>query len=270
MRDKHVFEAVTLPNAHSQDSENLSTLNDRLGNNSSEYVRDDHHGGAAYSVFLDHLNLNPLEADCIEFKLQSTDSDTEPLKIYWNGSNAAAQAAETEFTSDQIAKIDISKTNEPQTIRVRLGHYWRWYSCGRIKSIEIIPPRSKSVRIQNIRILPYDSVAPTLTLQSAAPDHYLAPVSADVVNLNLSKKAVPGTASMELEVGKSNYFFDNFQGNNEQEPVASKVPLSSDATTYTLSKTAFPHPGYYQLRLRCLDKRRMPVGEYSDAVTVLR
>jgi len=266
LRDKQKFQRIELPVDQATETKTLTVPNSQSGNDSSIYISSDHHAGGRYSVLLDNLNLNPLAIDCLEFELDATKSTSEPVKIYWNGSVSIPAVSAGEFAAEQ----SVNKANGAKIVRVRLGRYWRWYALGRIRCLEIIPPAAETCRIRNIRLLPYASIAPTLTLQSA--DHYLTASSTGKLDLCLSKGSVPGTAAMELEVGKNNYFFDNFQGSNEHEPVACKIPLSSDATTFSLDKTGncLSNPGYYQLRLRCLDKSRAPIGEYSDAVTVLR
>jgi hypothetical protein len=269
LRNKHTFELVHLTDSHGQDASVFSSLNDRLGSISSEYRNSDHHGNGGYSVFLDGLDLSPLDADCIEFELLGSDLDSDQVEVYWNGANRST-SSDAEL-SEQTAKIKIPRTNGSQKIRIRLGHYWRWYSGGRIKSLEIFPPRGKSVRIQKIKILPYGSIAPTLTVQSDSPDHYFSVTDDKPVNLMTNRKALPLVASMQLEIGKNSYFFDNFERQTDIDPAAFKVPLSADAKTFVLdTKQYLPIGGFYQLRLRCLDSQGRPIGEFSDPVTLVR
>jgi hypothetical protein len=269
LRDKQTFQQVQLPGPNGMDYLDLANLNKRLSAISSEYKDSDHHGSGAYSVFLNDLDLNPLAADCIEFELVGTDLDSDRVQIFWNGTNRA-ECTDPDF-AEQSASIGISRTNGSQTIHVRLGHYWRWYSGERIKSLEIFLPRGKSVCIRKIKILPYSSIAPALSVQSESPDHYFSIATDQAVNLITSRNNVPLVGSMQLEVSKNSYFFDNFEQQIELDPAAFKIPLSADARTFLLNTKKFlPTSGFYQLRLRCLDNHGRPIGEFSDPVTLVR
>jgi hypothetical protein len=267
LRDKHAFQLIHL--SQEIDEANLSNLNKRLSTISSEYKDSDHHGIGDYSVFLDDLNLNPLDADCIEFELIGTDLASDQVQVFWNGEDRLASS--NSDSAEQSVRISIARSNGSRTIRIRLGHYWRWYSGGRIKSLELFPPHGKSVRIEKIKILPYGSIAPSLTVQSGSADPYFAIATDKPVNLSIGRKAVPSVGSMQLEIGKNSYFFDNFEKQNELDPAAFKISLLADAKAFDLDTKKFlPTAGFYQLRLRCLNGQGHPIGEFSDPVTLVR
>jgi hypothetical protein len=108
-------------------------------------------------------------------------------------------------------------------------------------------------------------------VQSESPDHYFSIATDQAVNLITSRNNVPLVGSMQLEVSKNSYFFDNFEQQIELDPAAFKIPLSADARTFLLNTKKFlPTSGFYQLRLRCLDNHGRPIGEFSDPVTLVR
>lgn len=232
---------------------------------STPYVRKDRHASQLYSVFLDNLDIDPLAIDSIELELDTKQSSDEPLKVYWNGELPISDEAKDDFHAEQFLKSARAKS-----ITVRLGHYWRWYACGRIKSIELVFPHAEEYQIRSIRLLPPSVSAPVLTLKSG--NKYTTEISSKPIELSLDAGHVPGVASLQLEIGKGNYFFDNFQGKDEQEAVAFKLPLSASSKSFSLDSSSkyFPYPGYYQVRLRCLDQHGIPVGEYSDPVSLWR
>lgn len=258
-RDKQKFQKIDLPAAQDFADTTLP-----VGLYSTPFVRNERHG-TNYSVFLDKLDLNPLAVDTIELNLDVTDPSGEPIKVYWNGQINVLAEDKNDFCAEELFK-----KNGSQKIRIRLGHYWRWYSCGRIKSLELVFPHAEGYRIKEVRLLAASAVAPRLTFSSG--DKYLAALSSNSIGLALNKANVRNVASMQLEVGKNNYFFDNFQGTGDQEAVAFKLPIKADSAAFVLDDLTkyFPYSGYYQLRLHCLDKNSSAVGEYSDPVTVLR
>jgi hypothetical protein len=83
---------------------------------------------------------------------------------------------------------------------------------------------------------------------------------------------VSAVSSMELGIGKGNYFFDNFLAKDDQDAVAFKLPLQTDCTSLTIGNLSkyFPYSGHYQIRVHCGDRHGAPAGEYADAVTVVR
>ena len=137
LRDKHAFQLVHLSKPQEIEEANLLNLNKRLSTISSEYKDFDHHGNGAYSIFLDDLNLDPLDADCIEFELIGTDLASDQVQVFWNGENRVASS--NSESAEQSARIHIPRSNGSQTIRIRLGHYWRWYSEGAHKELGNIP-----------------------------------------------------------------------------------------------------------------------------------
>lgn len=263
-RDKRRFQKIDLPSATGAVSRSVSLSLDKPSEGNSEFISGEHHVGQ--SIFFNHLNLNPLDIDCLEFKISATSLSSQPLKVYWNGS------AEKSNSTNGEASVELLESHEDgaRTIRIRLGRYWRWYSCGVVNSLEIVPPVSDCCRIENIKLLPPKAVAPTLTFEST--DRYTANCGHSGFNLHLSQNSIPGASTLQLEIGKTNYFFDNFPGSNDQSSVATKVPLDLSATSFAIDNPDkyFAKPGYYQLRLHCLNAQGKPVGEYSDAITIIR
>jgi hypothetical protein len=260
VRDKQKFQLIDLHISTRADDKTLTMPNSY----SSRFVRKDHRSGEHYSVYLDNLDLDPLAIDAIEFDLNAIGLSEEPLKVFWKGAASFPAEAKDDFRAEHLIK----KENGSRSVRVRLGHYWRWYACGRIKSLEIVFPDAEQYHLQNIRLLPAACVAPTLSF--IGTDRYLTESQTSTIELSLSKAQVSGVSSMQLEIGKNNYFFDNFQGVDDQVPVAFKLPLPADSRSFAFENSSkyFPYPGYYQLRLRCLDQHGMPTGECSDPVTV--
>ena len=272
LRNKQRLKLIDLPTISDRDLKPLTQLTP-LSTYPGGFRRGGHRLNGDYLVTLENLDLNPLVVDCIEFDLTATGSSEEPLKVFWTGSSSPPPPEpEEEAPAEFVAAVKLRHVDGTQTVRIRLGHYWRWYACGRIISLEIVPPPSTTCRIQNIRLVPYSAIAPTLKLSTKAQDHYLSTLPQGKVDLSVDKGTLAGASSMQLEVGKSNFFFDNFADRSDVDPVAFKISVPSGAKTLSLENSGkyFPGPGYYQLRLRCLDQQGSAVGECSDPVTLLK
>ncbi|HEY9755275.1 MAG TPA: hypothetical protein V6C97_08940 [Oculatellaceae cyanobacterium] len=263
LRDKKTFRKVDLDVSPTQDAKPMTVLNSYRFN----FARKEHHSSDHFSIFLDNLNLDPLKIDAISFDLAATDLSDEPLKIYWNGDDTGLGETKDDYRAEKL----LPKSDPRKLVTVRLGRYWRWYACGKIKSIEIVLPHAENYTLCNICFLPGSSIAPTLSLK--AKDKYLTEDRSNTIELSMARPKGMSSSSMRLEIGKNNYFFDNFQGrDDDQEAVAFKIPLSADSNSFKMENANkyFAGPGYYQIRLRCLDQRGMPIGECSDPVTLIR
>jgi hypothetical protein len=86
----------------------------------------------------------------------------------------------------------------------------------------------------------------------------------------LARNLVEGTNSLQLEISRPNYFFDNFLDQSKIEPVAVEMNLPADTKAFKLrcDRKIFPVPGYYQVRLSCLNSLGKPIGVSSDPVTI--
>lgn len=268
-RDTENFQRVDL-SANRAPDENVMVVSP---GNLTKFVRADRHSNDRYSIFLDDLDVDPLSLSTMQVDFEANGISSENMRVYWNGAEAARSGfacASAETKHDFRAESPLSNLDGLQTVTLRLGHYWRWYACGKIKSLELSFPYAESIRVRAIRLLPDSMVAPLLTFSSG--DRFFADSGSGDKVLMLDKRKVNGACSMQLEIGKPNFFFDNFYGRKDDDAVAFRVPLPGGEKTVSLVDLYkyFPSPGYYQVRLRCLDRSGAVVGSCSDAVTLLR
>jgi hypothetical protein len=123
--------------------------------------------------------------------------------------------------------------------------------------------------MRNFRLLSANEVSPSIVLSNRKCDGtgIYKTSSADVV-VTFDQRQVEGAKGFEIEIGKVNYFFNNFEKVAGASPVQSTVRAGVDVSTVQLDAREFATPGFYELRARCLDQAGKPLGEYSDTLTL--
>jgi hypothetical protein len=212
------------------------------------------------SVRIGDLNVNPLAADFLEFEYKATDvPDGANMTIYASGADP----------SEAEAVAHMSKTDSFKIVRVRLSRYWKWFCQGEITALTVQPYPCAEIVMRNFRLLSSNLLCPTIEVLGAQPDNAgIAHVDSQNVTVKLSPRDVKEAAFFAIEIGKVNYFFNNFEKVTTTSPVEATVQTSVNASEVHIDGKNFATPGFYELRARCLDSHGKPVGEYSDNLTL--
>jgi len=118
-------------------------------------------------------------------------------------------------------------------------------------------------------LLSSNLVSPTISLANEKSDGAgINHIHGQNVILTLDARDVSGATSFEVEVGKVNYFFNNFEKVTTSSPVEFTVRSALNAPQVKIAASNFARPGFYELRARCLDAAGKPIGEYSDNLTL--
>jgi hypothetical protein len=201
-------------------------------------------------------------------------------KLKAGGSQSAAEGSKFAAEGSKSASAPYSlaggiPAGEFQTVTINLGHYWRWYTQGDIKSIHIAVPAGTAGDVRNVRLSPAAVCAPALSTEmtnSAQENPYAASVSTSPVRLRLAPAAVLGAKSVALEFGRQDYFFDNFQGDGKVSAVAKTIVYPAETASIPLDakvgSAIFPGPGVYQIRAQYLNAKGQKIGASSDPVTL--
>lgn len=259
-----------LPNAHARA---IYKLNDGAVEMTSMQDGD--------SVRIGGLNINPLAADFIQFDCKAEGvPDGAQFTVYSAGTEAVSPGAEAETTATKVGSTAIEpvearaeaamfNSDSFRTVRVRLSRYWRWFCQGNLASLSVQPYPCQQVTMRNFRLLSADQVSPSMILSNKKCDGtgIYKTSSADVV-VSINQRQVKGATGFEIEIGKVNYFFNNFEKVAVASPVQSTVRAGSDVSTVHIDANEFATPGFYELRARCLDVAGQPIGEYSDNLTL--
>jgi hypothetical protein len=229
-------------------------------------------------------DINPLKYQYLQFELKGLPKGTNSGFVEWAGdipqsklfSNALPESAIPVGSVFAPFYTGLSSGNDKfQTVTVNLGHYWRWYASGNISSLHIALPASEQSSIRNVRLVPYACCAPALTLiqeRNVPFDPYFAELRGGKAVLELETQPVSEARSLQIEISKPNYFFENFEDDRQVDPVFAlvTVPISQNKLTIDtqLGSKNFPQPGFYQLRAQYLNADKQTIGQPSDSVTL--
>ncbi len=237
--------------------------------NNGILIRNTQEGAA---LKLEGLDINPLEFDFIEFdiaaKLRAKDSRAlVPMAIGWN-----SVSVDTSRSDWAVLALHVPKLKEPTMLRLHLSHYWQWYSAGSIKSFVVRLFDADEIEVKNARLVKKDKLIPYLGIKDLKPlnsGEYVVD-NEEPLALMFDGTSIPNGKTVEIEVTKPNFFFDNYLMGTDETEVSRilKVPFTRGGTL--VKPSLFAQPAYYELRLRCLDEKGEPVGYWSDPVTILR
>ena len=218
------------------------------------------------------LSIDPLTVDFLELELSTVGgAGRKLLTVAWQGdrSSSLAVANRGRFGSEEnqaTMELPACRSGEFERVRIRLSHYWRWYTTGKISALALQFSPCDQIRIRNIALVADRSLAPSLALAGLAPASNGIYTMTSAPRLVLSRVGSENTDQVQIEVTKPNFFLDNFPSTGQDQGIAHR--LRAAGKVVELSPDWFSAPGYYQIRARCLGASGEPAGEYSDPLTV--
>lgn len=212
------------------------------------------------SVQISGLKVNPVTADFMQFDYKASGvPEIGQFTVYSSGAKP----------SESQAVAPMKNADTFKTTRIRLSRYWSWFCQGDINSLSVQPYPCSKVELRNFQLLSSNLLSPTLALLNAKPDGAgINRIDGGNVIVNLDARDVKGAANFEVEVGKLNYFFNNFEKVTAASPVQTTVRTAINAPQIHIDAKNFATSGFYELRARCLDADGKPIGEYSDNLTL--
>ena len=229
--------------------------------------------GHSDSLVLNGLYLSPLKYDYLEFYARVHKADKDkwneiPFSMSWN-------IAPERVSKNIKVNTGIKNNNSKKVFRLRFrqSHYWRWYTQGAIKSINIHLPRNASLEISEIKICSGANMIPLVLpvgLSPRASGEYLLMEKSEPVKIFYDTTSIKNAANTELMISKPNHFFDKLDLGEHWYECKKLIYIDSPKGNCELNPELFKTPAYYQIRVRGLDKNEKPVGLYSDSITILK
>ncbi|HEY9676711.1 MAG TPA: hypothetical protein V6C76_01820 [Drouetiella sp.] len=213
------------------------------------------------SLRLDKLDIAPASADFLEFQYKATGVPANAqFKVFVSGAGSESESQSVSAMSD---------SPEFRTVRVRLSKYWRYFCLEKIAAIVVQPYPCASVTMRDFKLVPAELVAPEIRLATTDLDTTgVAHVEPNAVELTISPASITGAKSCKIEVGKTNFFFDNFENATDANPVERSIPARLDQLKVAIPADCFKQPGFYELRARYENESGKDVGEFSNVLTV--
>lgn len=214
---------------------------------------------------IQQLNIDPLLADFLEFDLKCEPFDmVVPLFVNWHGVSADIQDE-----NQVMFGFSPSRDKSVHKMRVRLSHYWRWLTGGKIDAIIVRLFSSNTVAISNVRLVQENELVPKIELvgekQSPNGEYFVKPKN---LLFRFDNRGVKGGVKTEIEITKDNYFFDNFLFGSNVSEIGRRLSAPQVKGVGQLDSSMFPKKAYYEIRSRMIGADNYFVGEYSDPVTI--
>lgn len=231
------------------------------------------------------LNLYPAQADYVVIDAKMNDK---------SGFRTNDCAIKIENKDGKTTKFDARFTVGGQTsdkeIRVPLSAYWRYFTAGEITGIVLDLPPVTHLQIKRIRLVPASLISPAVTAVGRAssndgafvvdnrttrPGAAATPASVSrerasgSVEISVDASALQGTESVEVQILKKNYFFDNLLSDAALTAgTQATISATGHVATVNIPEKMLNSSGYVQLRVRALTAGKQQVGEYSYPVTL--
>jgi len=227
---------------------------------------------------LSALNIVPSNYDFLDIYLSETQIQEisapgkQPLKLSFKGKGE----------KDRV-KVKVSDfVCLDGKIRIPLSAYWQWQACGNIEQIFIDLPLHH-VDAAKVDLLSYRQAAPLIELRELQTGKSLAfsDYGSHFVNKETKYQVlveVPTATneklkpiSVEVQITKPNYFFENSSGAQNSESMVDariKASIKDNKASVTLPESLFDTAGYRQVRARILGSNGQPIEAYSFPLTL--
>jgi len=219
-------------------------------------------------VQIQSLSINPNQFDFLTFQYKA---DGVPPNAMWRVTAEGETSSET--GGPCLATGAIKPSAVYRNASIRLSRYWRWFTNGAITSLTIEPGPCAKVTLRNLQVIPAQMCAPKLSPKSVTENGagFIELRGADNLALLLDRGKIPGATGFQVEVGKPNFFFENFDENSNVDVVKERILVASTGgatASLTIPPETFPTAGFCQIRARCVTRSGEPIGEFSDTLTV--
>jgi len=215
------------------------------------------------------LNINPLEADFLEFDLsievdRADLTELMPLSVSWGatGGNSSIHA---------IKKNPRGPVTNAH-LRLRLSNNWRWYTKEHVDRFIIQTGTAKKIVIKNITLTGADHLVPAIAFENLEPttsgEHVCG--RKEKVVLLWDNGLISEARDARIQISNLNYFFNNTAVNPRSELVQKQMSVKGRTGRIELPAELFKTPGYYQVRVYAVNEDGKATGEMSDALTLYK
>ncbi len=218
------------------------------------------------------LDISPLEYDFIEFTISGALKPKDPrmlvpMAVGWNSMNVKKDR----FENWSVMALNVPKLKDKNKFRLQLSHFWQFFSAGTIRSFVIRLFESDRLEVSDVRLVKGDKLLPFAGLKDLKPlnsGEYV--IGNDPLVFLFDASNIPDAKSVEIEITKPNFFFDNYLMGTKESAVGKTLGVDLARGATILKSSLFAEPAYYEIRVRGLDANKQPVGVYSEAVSVVK
>lgn len=216
-------------------------------------------------IRLSQLNLNPLAADFAVVEIKTSQQNSS-MGASWIGTPDEEDQLKEPIVQTYIHVKDNSKF---QTVYVPLSRHWKWFQTPSIETVFLTLPHQKGL-VKSIEFAQARGCCPEITVdQEVANENGLYALdNLQGLPLTIDGSTIKDAQSIILEIGKANFFFDNFKASEGADAVEKQIRLSKLAEEHHLKRSDFKGSGIFQIRARALDKDGNAIAVPSSSITV--
>ena len=221
------------------------------------------------------LNIVPAETDFLQLTINTADKADlagKAIKLSWSGKShlkSPDSGVHLHYLPDDLdPSMNLIKLNLP------LSTFWKWYAYEYISNIFLEFPPTASIAVLEAKLLPDTLICPQITITPANSGSYGAYAITASSEPTVKVRTIKDTEQVELELSKTNFFFENFPGSKSREAILTvkKVRLKSNESeaSFKIPRSLYGEAknGYSQVRARCIGKDGKNLGEFSAPVTL--
>lgn len=228
---------------------------------------------------IDALNIVPSHYDYLDIDLSET--LLKEMKVLGKPAVKLSFKGANDKDRSEVEVLDYIFL--PEKIRIPISNYWKWQSAGKIQQIFVHLPL-RHIDEGKADLIAYSNAAPEITLNSVQSGKPLAwsnygthwvrkdskyEVAADVSLMPSTQKTQP--ISVEFQISKPNYFFENLSGGKDSESMVEtriKSQIEAGKVKALIPPEVMDFHGFRQVRARCFDASGVAIESYSYPLTL--
>lgn len=220
------------------------------------------------------LAIKPLSCDYLELTISTENQHLSPLdfSVSWAAANEhknSSLAKENAQANMILQESNNSTAQYPYRVFVPLSKHWRWFAQKEISSLTLAMPAIQKIVVEKVRLLKNSALSPSLRVIDAEESNTGTYGIKPAITIDCDAKSIPGAAFMEMQVSKTNFFFDNFAVEEQNEALSRTIKIPTNKSPLRFSPQDFLNdPGFTQLRCRALSKEGKAIGPFSDEITI--
>ncbi len=224
-------------------------------------------GDGLQGIQLSELQLNPLSVDFAAINIKSNKSQMKnTIGASWTGKQL--EHANYKETSMRTF-IPQKGGTQFQTVYIPLSRHPQWFQTPTVETLFLsLPPGQGAVK--SVELLQEKECCPQIVVEAESKnENGIHEVNEkQSLHLKVDSSALKGAQTIILQVGKANFFFDNFRETEGAEAVEKEIPISKPTAQYEFKRSDFSGPGYYQLRAKAMDGRGVAIAAPSRSITI--
>ena len=240
-------------------------------------------------LVVEDLDINPLDYDYLSFDLAVVPNyKLYGVSVYYDDKKAGEPFSDLEPLHFQVislqpparrpTKDDFAADGQLKMkwlrVQMRLSHEWRWFRQERIRRLRLVFHSAQRLVVNNfvlesaLRKVPQVHV---VNSKQRSSGDFVVDFKQPTLQIDADAGRIEQAAKMQLAISRVNESFDNellFEDARQREN--SFMMIDGVKGRFELPVGLLKQTGYYDLKVRALDKNDQPLGDWSEGPVVYR